>query len=216
MTPAASALRGAGVAASILLSVGGAVAQPAFDAPLPGTVFIYSDGRVERFERAEGETCVWATRAGREYVRSANPMLPIQAWQIGERSGASEVHGASDGIWPPQRGGRAQFRVLNRAVSGARESRSVQAWTCRVGRAETTKTPAGSFETLPIACQLFSVGSMRLLENRTWWWSPELGHYLRRKYQSLRTGEVNDIRLCAALPESRATGARIDAILAEC
>lgn len=186
------------------------------DAPVPGTVFVFDDGRVERFLRTDGEMRVWATRAGREYTRAANPVLPIQEWEVGERRGGSEVHGASAGIWPPARGGRAQFRVLNRAVSGSRESRSVQAWTCRTGKADGVRTPAGEFEALPISCELFSVGSMRLLEKRTWWWSPELGHYVRRKYQSLRTGKVNDIRLCAAMPATRATGARIDAILKGC
>ena len=126
------------------------------------------------------------------------------------------MHGPTDRLWPPASGKRAQFRVLNRAVSLGRESRSVQAWTCRVAKPAVLELPAGAFETLPIRCELFSVGSMRLLERRTWWWSPDLGHYVRRQYQSLRTGEVRDIRLCAALPEARATGARIDALVKAC
>lgn len=184
--------------------------------PVPGTAFIFDDGRVERFLRRDGETLVWATRRGREYVRAANPALPILSWEIGERSGRREVFGDTGDIWPPANGSRAQFRVLTEIRDGEEQRRYSQAWTCQVDGPKAVTVPAGAFPAWRITCERFSVNSMQLLERRTWWWSEDLGHYVRRRYQDLRNGEASDIALCAALPELRASEARIEALLEAC
>lgn len=184
--------------------------------PVPGTVFVFDDGRVERYLRRDGQALIWATRRGREYVRAANPALPILSWQIGERSGRREVFGDAGSIWPPTQGARAQFRVLTVLNGGDQERRYSEAWTCNVAGSKEVTVPAGTFPAWRITCERFSVNSMRLLERRTWWWSEDLGHYVRRRYQNLRNGESSDIALCAALPELRASEARIDALLKSC
>lgn len=184
--------------------------------PVPGTVFVFDDGRVERYLRRDGETLVWATRRGREYVRAANPALPILSWEIGERSGRRDVFGDAGRIWPPSTGARAQFRVLTEVRDGEAQRRYSQAWTCNVDGPKDLTVPAGAFPAWRITCERFSVNSMRLLEQRTWWWSEDLGHYVRRRYQDLRDGEASDIRLCAALPDLRASEARIEALLEAC
>lgn len=184
--------------------------------PVPGTVFIFDDGRVERYLRQDGSDLVWATRRGREYVRAANPVLPILRWDIGANSGRHEVFGNADGVWPPAEGGRAQFRVLSDVRNGDERRRQSQAWTCKVDSLQNVSVPAGVFQAWPISCERFSVNSMRLLQRRTWWWSEDLGHHVRRRYQDLRTGEVSEIALCAALPELRASEARIDALSSDC
>lgn len=181
-----------------------------------GTVFIFDDGRVERFLRADGDTRVWATRRGREYVRAANPVLPILEWQFGDRAGQREVFGDVSDLWPPRPGARAQFRVRTDVQEGDRTRRSIQAWSCEVEGRSREDTPAGEFDVVPISCDRFSVNSMRALEKRTWWWSADLGHYVKRRYQNMRNGEVRQITLCAALPETRANDVRIDAIVTEC
>jgi len=184
--------------------------------PIPGTVFIFDDGRVERYLRRDGDTLIWATRRGREYVRAANPALPILSWRIGQRSGQRDVFGNSDNIWPPAEGARAQFRVLTQVRDGGESRRYSQVWSCDVDGARNVSVPAGVFASYRITCERFSVNSMTLLERRTWWWSEDLGHYVRRRYQNLRNGEVSDIRLCAALPELHASEARIDALAGDC
>lgn len=209
----------AGCAAYPDASVAGDAPAPAYAAafdPVEGTVFLFDDGRVERFLRREGEDLIWATRRGREYVRAANPALPIMAWRIGSRSGQREVFGAADAIWPPTDGARAQFRVLTEVTDGAESRRYSQAWTCEVNGPQAISVPAGRFEAYQIICERFSVNSMRLLQRRTWWWSEDLGHYVRRRYQNLRNGEVTDFSLCAALPDLRASEARIEALLEAC
>ena len=184
--------------------------------PVQGTVFLFDDGRVERFVRRDGDALIWATRRGREYVRAANPAVPILAWRIGTRTGRREVFGAADAIWPPRNGARAQFRVLTEVEDGPENRRYSQAWSCEVNGPQTITVPAGAFAAYQIICERFSVNSMRLLQRRTWWWSEDLGHYVRRRYQNLRNGEVTDFSLCAALPDRRASAARLETLLEDC
>lgn len=184
--------------------------------PIKGSVFIFDDGRVESFLRREGDNLVWATRQGREYIRAANPALPILSWEIGSRSGRRQIFGNHDDLWPPQGGVRARFRVLNDVTDGKQHRHYSQAWSCSIEKERKISVPAGKFPAHKIVCDRFSVNSMRIQERRTWWWSQELGHYVRRRYQNLADGAVRDIKLCAALPEIRANRPRIDAIIGAC
>lgn len=188
------------------------------DGPAPdiGAAFVFDDGRVERFVGEAGENRVWATRRGREYTRTANPAVPILEWEVGGRSGKSQVHGHADALWPPRPGASARFRVRTTIESNGRAQVSARPWTCRIGAEETVETPAGDFPALPIRCERYSLNTMRLAEQRTWWWSDEVGHYVRRRYQSYRTGESRDIALCAALPPHRVNTARIEAVVERC
>lgn len=183
--------------------------------PEPGTVFIFSQGRVERFLRSEGDVRVWATRAGREYVRAANPAIPILSWQVGEQSGSRRVMGKADSIWPPAAGRKARFRVLTRIEENGVKRRVAELWRCEVREQQSIHIPAGRFDSLPIECVRFSTGSMRPLQRRTWWWAPEIGHYVRREFANMRTGETLAVTLCAALPAYRATPARIQQLVAD-
>lgn len=184
--------------------------------PVPGTVFIYDDGRVERFLRRSDQDLIWATRRGREYTRAANPALPILSWDIGSRSGRRTVFGNADSMWPPRASARARFRVLSDVRDGDQTRRYSQAWSCEVASPRRVSVPAGEFDSFEINCERFSVNTMRLLEKRTWWWAPDLGHFVKRRFQNLRDGEASTIALCGALPELRANESRIEAILAAC
>lgn len=192
------------------------MARPEAFSPDPGTVFLYDDGRVERFVRNEPEGDIWATRSGREYRRDPNPILPIRSWSVGNRQGESEAFGISDTFWPPAAGSRAQFRVLHTAFADGRERRTAQAWTCRIGSTTSLRVDAGEFEVLPVECDVYSVASQRLLERRRWWWSPELAHYIARSFQDMRTGEISRIELCAALPDYRAANVKLDTLAKAC
>jgi hypothetical protein len=184
--------------------------------PDPGTVFLFDDGRVERFVRREPEGDIWATRSGREYRRSSNPILPIRSWSVGNRQGESEAFGLNRQFWPPVSGSKAQFRVLHTAFADGRERRTAQAWSCRIGSNAILRVDAGEFSVLPIECDVYSVATQRLLERRRWWWSAELGHYIARSFQDMRTGEISQIELCAALPDYRAANAKLEALAKAC
>jgi hypothetical protein len=191
-------------------------ARPAVVSPDPGTVFLFDDGRVERFVRSEAEGDIWATRSGRQYRRDPNPILPIRAWSVGNRQGESETFGMSRDFWPPAAGDRVQFRVLHTAFADGRERRTAQAWSCRTGATTSLSVHAGEFDVLPVECDVYSVASQRLLERRRWWWSPEVAHYIARSFQDMRTGEVSRIELCAAVPDYRAATVKLDALAKAC
>lgn len=191
-------------------------AKPVFYSPDPGTVFLFDDGRVERFVRREAEGDIWATRSGREYRRDPNPILPIRSWSVGNRQGESQAFGISDDFWPPAAGSRAQFRVLHTAFAEGRERRTAQAWTCRIASSTRLRVDAGEFDVLPVECDVYSVASQRLLERRRWWWSPELAHYIARSFQDMRTGEISRIELCAALPDYRSANTKLDVLAKAC
>lgn len=176
----------------------------------PGAAYIFSDGRVERVVSSNDEVTVWATRRGRQYTKSNNPAIPVLEWTLSGRSGSRAVFGAHHRLWPVRSGAEARFRVRTDFTNEGRTARSVQLWHCRVGQAETVTLAVGPFETLPVRCERYSVNTMAVLEQRTWWWSPEVGHYVRRSLRNLRTGRRRDMVLCAALPPQRANQDRID------
>ena len=182
--------------------------------PDAGTVFVFSQGRVERFVRGEGNMQVWATLRGREYRRHSNPATPILEWQVGDRSGTRRLVGNVDAVWPPRTGSKTRFRVLSETIDGNDRRRSVQLWRCEVLAMAPIATPAGRFETIPLRCLRYSANTMRPLQTRTWYWSPAVGHYVRRVTENMRSGETQAIDLCASLPAHRATDARIRAIVA--
>lgn len=193
---------------SLLTSV---PANAQLDVPV-GTAFIYDDGRVERLVSLADDEATWSTRKGREFVRSHNFALPILNWKIGRREGTREIYGSADKLWPPVKGARASFRVRTDVLSKGRTNRSLQLWNCKVKKAQTIAIALGDFETLPIQCERFSNRTMNLLERRTWWYAPDIGHYVQRQVQNYRTGKRKTIKLCASLPPIRATKPRVDAV----
>ena len=199
------------LALGALLLIGAPAAGMA-DSPDPGTVFIFTEGRVERFVRTEGDLQIWATRRGREYSRSAIPAEPILKWDISGRRGERRVVGNTSRLWPPETGNSARFRVLTKTEFEDRVRRSIELWSCKIEAATHVDVGGTSYDTLPIVCLRYSVNTMRPLQKRTWWWSEDVGHYVRRRYENLRDGETSDLRLCAALPAHRANPARIEAI----
>lgn len=196
-----------------LLSTSLTAAEAVVFEPDPGTVFIFSNNRVEQFVSSDGDRQIWRTRAGREYWRSTNPLEPVRRWQIGDLSGHRELFGQSNQLWPPKPGMSDRFRVMTTVVNNHRTHRSVQGWYCKVLQTTHLDVPAGRFDVVPIRCETYSLDTMRPLQHRTWWWAPALGHYVKREYQSLADGEISEHRLCAALPERRANRARVNSLL---
>lgn len=183
---------------------------PQADVPAIGTTFVFSDGRVERVVAYEDNAIRWASRRGGEYVRAQNIALPILEWEVGGREGIRRVYGEESNFWPPQPGKRDRFRVVTEIEAGKSIERSIQLWTCHVGKAEEINTPAGAFSAMPVTCDRFSNATMGLIERRTWHWSPDVAHYVRREFQDLRDGARESIDLCTALPPRLANRLQID------
>lgn len=180
----------------------------------PGAVFVFNDGRVERFVEDRGDRQLWTTRRGREFVRSRNFTVPILDWRVGSVSGKRTISGKPDSLWPPTEGARSRFRVATdvRRESG-KTRRSIQLWRCSAGKFETRSLPFGEARVIPVSCDRFTPSTMKVIERRSWLWAPEVGHYVERSMQNFRNGERTTIRLCAKIPAWTATDQRITSVV---
>lgn len=194
-----------------LLASTAAAQTPAYE---PGAVFVYDNGRVEHVRAVEGERVVWAARSGRTYVRDANPIVPILEWGYRGRVGERRVLGDPDALWPLRAGKRVRFQTVNRFrdEDGGGESRSLHLWSCSVRALERVSTPAGAFDSFPIQCDRFSPSSMRVIERLTWWYAPDVGHYVRRAARNMGDGRTETFSLFAALPPRESNVVRIEAL----
>jgi hypothetical protein len=206
---------------SVVLVVAGASSQPVLADPAREPVrveqdatFVFDDGRVERLVEDRGETQVWATRRGREYVRSRNFTIPILEWDVSGVKGTRTVSGKPDKLWPPREGAASRFRVVTDIVprEGAR-SRSLQYWSCKAGRKRMETFAFAEIEVLPVNCERYTPSSMKLVERRGWLWSDEVGHYVERSSIKYTTGEKETVRLCAKIPGRTATDDRITEVV---
>jgi len=189
--------------------------------PLPEPVrieqdatFVFNDGRVERLVEDRGATQVWATRRGREYVRSRNFTVPILEWEVSGVKGTRTVSGKPEKLWPPREGASSRFRVITDIFPrDGVKSRSLQFWSCKVGRKRMESFTFAEIEVLPVNCERYTASSMKLVERRGWLWSDEVGHYVERSSTKYATGESETVRLCAKIPGRTATDDRIAEVI---
>jgi hypothetical protein len=210
----------ASITAALTALVGVSV-QPAGARPAPEPVrveqdatFVFNDGRVERMVEDRGETQVWATRRGREYVRSRNFTIPILEWEVSGVKGTRTVSGKPEKLWPPREGASSRFRVVTDIVPrDDAKSRSLQFWSCKAGRKRTESFAFAEIEVLPVNCERYTPSSMKLVERRGWLWSDEVGHYVERSSTNYASGESETVRLCAKIPGRTATDDRITEVI---
>ncbi len=189
----------------------GAIALPVYE---PGDAFIYSDGRVERVVRMDGERMVWAGLSGPSYRRSRNFIVPVLEWRSGRGTGMREVRGNPDALWPIERPKSTRFRVITQTKANpqAAAKRSVSLWVCKTSKPKAFTVPAGTYSAIPVLCDRYSTTTMRLVERREWDYAPELGHYIRRVSINYLRGTTRSVELVAALSGPAANKARLTAL----
>ncbi len=180
----------------------------------PGDAYVYSDGRVERVIRADGEQMVWAGLSGPSYRRSRNFVVPVLEWRSGRGTGTREVRGNPDALWPIDRSKSARFRVITQTKANpqAAAKRSVSLWVCKTSKTKFFTVAAGTYSAIPVLCDRYSTTTMRLVERREWDYAPELGHYIRRVSVNYLRGTTRSVELVAALSGPAASKARLTAI----
>lgn len=191
------------------------IAMPVYE---PGDAYVYSDGRVERVIRAEGQQMVWSGLSGASYKRSRNFIVPVLEWRSGRGTGMRQVRGDPDALWPisgSKGGGKsARFRVITETKANPQASakRSVSLWVCSTSKPKQFTVPAGSYTAIPVKCERYSPTTMRLIEQREWDYAPELGHYIRRVTVNYLRGTTRKVELVAALSGPAASKARLAAL----
>jgi hypothetical protein len=146
-----------------------------------GTTFVYSDGRVEAVTGLKGDMVRWIRGDGTKFTAHRNFLLPWSSWQSKAETGTSTLNRRAKALWPKKAGRELSFRVeatiqMNAAGSGI--ARRSEAWHCRFDGAERLTVVAGRFETLKMTCARDESDSLPALE-RTWYYAPDIGHYVR-------------------------------------
>jgi hypothetical protein len=153
---------------SLLAALALAAAPISLPVYQPNDSYVFSDGRVERVVRVDGERVTWSGLSGSNYQRSRNFVVPVLDWRSGRGAGRRSYAGSPDSLWQGARTRSARFRVIaetrNRPQAGWK--RAVTLWTCQRQRPRTIRIALGSFATVPFNCDRYSATSMRLIERR--------------------------------------------------
>lgn len=176
--------------------------------------FVFSDGRVERVIRVQGDRITWGGLSGPSYVRSRNFVVPVLQWRSGKGVGTRRIVGAPQQIWPLDRPRSVRFRAIaqTKVKPTASWRRAATLWTCRSSKPREIVIQLGQFSTVPIACDRYSATTMRLIERLEWDYAPAINHYVRRASVDYFRGTRTTIELVAALSGPAANRRRIAAI----
>lgn len=144
-----------------------------------GDIYVYSDGTVETVLRRDGPRVWWQDRDGREYLAYANFLLP--RWQRGGTiPEPPRIDSDPDALWPGTDRKPVTFRIVTSKHDGSGFSDSPQDWTCAMRGKLRVEVPAGQVDTLIIACDR-SPAPAGQWEQRVWYYSPAMRHFVRRE-----------------------------------
>ena len=200
---------------SVKLAYGVTLAPANLPSYQQGDTFIFDNYRVEHVVYAEQSTIEWRSRRDHHYHSDRNFIIPILQAKMASRSNLRKVIGNPDELWPLKPGNQTRFSIFNEANDSLSHTqvRELQLWHCYVEPQKRIQIAAGNFTTYPILCDQYSANSMRPFKRLTWFYSPTIGHYIRRQSINLVTGETTAFSLFATLPGSQANAPRIQALL---
>lgn len=198
--------------AASLAAAAGAATTPKYRT---GDAFVFSDGRVERVIKLDGDRITWRGLSGGSYVRNRNFVIPVLAWRSGKGVGTRRIIGAPHKLWPLDRPKSVRFRAvaLTKTKPTAGWRRTATLWTCKSLKPRTITIRLGQFSTVPFACDRYSATTMRLIERLEWDYAPVINHYVRRASVDYFRGTRSTIELVAALAGPAATRRRLAAIV---
>ncbi len=161
---------------------------PALDpAPLPayrpGDTFQFDNGRTETVESVDAAKGEVTWRNGDVVSRRlASFVVPRLEWRSAAGGGRFVSTDASNALWPLGPESRQRFsgellRDDGEVGLGHRERLDVECW---VAATQTVTVPAGTFDTFRVTCLRRSTGSVRRSRKYTWFYAPEVGHYVAR------------------------------------
>ncbi len=161
-------------------------------APLPtykvGTTFTYSDGTWEKVTAIAPGTVTWTDNRGATFSRSPDFTYGAAKWQSRTGQGTRRyqfkkglVVRKRTSLWPLQKENAVSYTEIGTRQRNEEPARSYQVeWSCEVEGTERVSVMAGEFDAWRIVCIQSSVpsssGAFRLIETKTWYYSPEIEH----------------------------------------
>jgi hypothetical protein len=209
------ALRMPGSPVLLLCGLSISVAEAALPEYRPGDTFIYSDRRVETAERIETRDVIWRTANGQRFTRPRNFVVPPIEWSTPRTRGRRIVRGDHAQLWPLEAGRTVRFRTLTEVRSDTEPMRRFpELWSCTASGLQRVDVPAGRFDTQQIRCDRYSPDTMRVQRRVIWYYSADVGHYIRRETIEFGSGRRSRVDLVAQLHGREANAAAIRSVLA--
>jgi hypothetical protein len=184
--------------------------------PLPvykkGTTFIYSNGSWETVITNSASEVTWRDHRG--YVSSGSPDFTRRRadWQTKTRQGTRQFGPRKDlwikkktSLWPLKIGNAASYSEANTTRRKDEPEKSYEVnWSCEVIGTERVSVMAGDFDTWKIVCKRYSTPrnptKARVREVKTWYYAPELGHYVLTANQYFTGKPSKRLELLAVQP----------------
>jgi surface antigen len=185
--------------------------------PLPvyhaGTTFVYTNGSWETVEDASPDRVTWRNHRGYRSSGSSDFTYRRATWETRTRSGTRQIKARRDwrgdpapaSLWPLRPGRIARYIEVGRWRDAEGKLAIYEAhWRAEVVGRQRIQVTAGEFHTWKIVARRYSPGDAfrksRLREIRTWYYAPEVGHYvkLERDYRGRRPNRT--IELLAVQP----------------
>jgi hypothetical protein len=177
-----------------------------------GTTFVYSDGSWEIVTDSTPHQVTWRDHRGNVYNGSPDFTYRPANWQSRDREVSRRFAARDDlivdgdtSLWPLKTGKTASFTelVISRKI-GEPEKSYRRSWTCTVVGPERVAVMAGEFDTWKIACERYNNyqnrSKAKVREIRTWYYAPEVKHYVLAERQFVAGKPDRRLELLAVLP----------------
>ncbi len=194
-----------------------------------GVTFVYSNGKSETVEAVQDDQVVWRDNRNRISTGSRDFTLRRLQWETKTRRGTRQHRPSSDlldqaarpYLWPLSVGNKASYIETGRWQKKKGEWRDSEIrWQSEVLGRERIRTLAGEFNTWKITAYRYSEGNVygrppRKKEIRTWYYAPEVGHYVRYEKDYLGRKPNSSIDLVAVRPSVDHLNVQLKSVIAD-
>ena len=152
---------------------------------------MFDSGSVRTVSGHKGDLVEWKTNRKSTHQAYANFLIPALAWTSRSRTGKGETTAAPNTLWPLKVGNSAniQFKQVITKKDDSKPPATIDRnWFCKVENTARISVMAGTFDTYQIACSRNSSTSGRWRATRTYYYAPEIGHYVLREDQHKHKG----------------------------
>lgn len=165
-----------------------------------GDAYTYSSGRTETVAALGDERITWRNDLDSEFERYPNFVLPTAVARTKKGVVTRMVDVRPDILWPLIPGTRRQINsTVSVHLDGQdRERVYWRNWVCTVVGPERVTVQFGTFDAAKISCDRYNRGRWR--QTRTWYYVPEIGHYVKRVDQ-IEGQDASDIQLLSIQQE---------------